>query len=342
MADSIVLNVGGREIKNFLAYEVDADMYAAAAAFNVALANPEITVHAGQGCKLYVNGHPALNGYVDKVSRSTSKDGSSLKLEGRDMMGLLVDWYLTDFKDVKETSIKTLAESLLSSVPVIDLKKIRYEQGVFPAPKQTHRFEMGQTIFDALRTVSAKHGLLFYCNPEGNFVFGTPKAAGAAKFNIVSRKDGRGNNAQKGVLTIDVSKLYASVTVNNPAFLGAGNVLHDPSGATFTYDGFPKDVIKKPFMLMDDSVPELMPARVNQIFAEMRHQAFRAEYMVSGYSQNHAGNTRLWTINELCRVDDEVNNLHGNYLVTGRTFSLSREHGRVTKVRLGLPGVKVA
>ncbi|MFA5161143.1 MAG: hypothetical protein WC421_02765 [Elusimicrobiales bacterium] len=340
MADSIALNVAGQEIKNFLAYEVDADMYAAAAAFNVALRNPEIAIDEGETCKLYVNGQLVLNGYVDKPVRATTKTSHSYKLEGRDMMGLLVDRYITRYGDIDDASMKTIAENLLSLVPVIDLKTVSYAPGVFPNQQTLHlrpKFDVGQTVFNTLRAHAARHGLLFYCMPDGSFRFDTPKVSGEAKYNIVFRRDGRGNNVESAEVVRDISKRYSSVVIVSAGMQGK-TIAPTPIAKVFTDSSYPKSAVPKPFVIAEDMDENMMAARASMIFAEMRHQSFCAEYRMSGHSHN----TRLWTINEICSVDDEVNNLHGNYLITGRTFCLSREHGRTTKVRIGLPGVKVA
>ena len=56
---------------------------------------------------------------------------------------------------------------------------------------------------------------------------------------------------------------------------------------------------------------------------------------VPGHSQ--AG--RNFAINAMARVEDEILELSGDYLVYGRTFEMSRDGGTTTEIRLGRPGV---
>jgi len=97
MSDNIELRVGSTAIKNWLSYTIEADIYTADDAFSLELAHPETDVTAGKRCELYVNGTLELTGIIDRVNKSYDKSGQKLRVEGRDLMGLLVDSYCEEF-----------------------------------------------------------------------------------------------------------------------------------------------------------------------------------------------------------------------------------------------------
>ncbi len=124
MQDEVILKIGDKEIKYFISYDIESDLYIADNAFSLELSDPETEIDPGQLCKIYVNGVLELNGIIDSVTDKESKSGTSLSVEGRDLMGLLVDSHIEEFVPLEGVTIKTLAETLLKDVPFINLKPI--------------------------------------------------------------------------------------------------------------------------------------------------------------------------------------------------------------------------
>src|SRR6185369_2157908 len=97
MSDIVTLQIGNQRIENFTSYDIEADLYQAADTFKLELANPEAPVKAGMECKLFVNGQLELTGLIDKTQKKGDKNGRTLAVEGRDLMGLLVDSHAEQF-----------------------------------------------------------------------------------------------------------------------------------------------------------------------------------------------------------------------------------------------------
>ena len=214
--DKIALRLDGREVRNFLSYRADADLFVADDAFELTLARPETGIKPGTRCELWVNDRLELTGIVDAVERSYHKDARRLIVRGRDLMGLLTDSCIEDGLDVQGYSINALAEKLLAGVPFINRQSIVYgrenREAAVPAHRLT-RIEPGQTVFEALKDYALARGLLFYALPDGTFVFGQPAAKEPAAFQFVSRLDGRGNNVLEATLTEDISGRHSPVIV---------------------------------------------------------------------------------------------------------------------------------
>ena len=351
MSDNVALHVSGMKIDKFLSYRIDADLYCADDYFSLEFANPGIDIDPGMRCELYVNDRRELTGIIDKVTDSDDKSGSTLAVEGRDLMGLLVDSHVESFPDVEEIALKELAEMLLANVPYINRKNVRYQGGLAgPASgtvsetaaagveamadeQKILHIEPGQSIFDVLSQAAKNRGAMFFALPDGTFVFGRPKTGGQPLFNIVHRKDGKGNNAIKTTRTRDISRRYSKITVIGQQ-QGYDDIdINDINiGASITDDTVP---FYKPMVAVANE-DDKSPAEMTRMLKEMqRKEGFSLAYTSKGHSQNG----RNWAINELCRVRDAKRNIDGNYLIAGRTFELSKENGRTTEVRLGMPGV---
>jgi prophage tail gpP-like protein len=350
--DQVELKVDGRTIGRFLSYEVTSDLYVADDAFSLDVAKPETAIKPGQRCELYVNSVLELTGIIDRCSRRYDKRGLTWRIEGRDLMGLLVDSYCEEFVTVQGKKLSDLAEMLLKTVPFINREKIIYQEnivgklkgkkrtvdepieGYMDTPQRISQIEPGMTVFEVLKNYAASRGLMFWAMPDGTFVFGRPKAKGEPAYTLTCRKDGQGNNVLDGSETIDVSRRYSKVVV-----IGQQQGQDDFSGATDINtraeaidEAFP---FYKPYVTQDNNDSQSPPLHARMIMERQRHEGYQLDYTVQGHGQD--GNN--WRINELCRVRDEQFALDGVYLIYARTFSRSKQSGTTTRLKLGAPGL---
>ncbi len=358
MPDKIALIVDSQKVENFLGYRCEADIFTADDAFSFEFSNPNTRIKRGQRCELRINDELVLTGIIDKVVRSVRKEGVSLRAEGRDLMGLVVDSYCEEFITVKGKSLSELAELLLRKIPFINREAIIYEEdvigtlagksghnarkgvgkslaGLGQKPHKFAQIEPGWTVFEVLRKYALSRGLLFYALPDGTFVFGRPKAKGEPLFAInVTKKDvQRPTNAIESEFCDDLSRRYSKVTVvgqrqgrnedAGPAQINTGAVVEDPEVPFY-----------KPFVALDNN-DEFSPEMYARLLVEkQKAEGFHLSYRLPGHTQNG----KVWTINELCQVKDIVAGLDGVYLIYARAFELGRQ-GKFTSLKLGLPGL---
>lgn len=350
--DQVELKVDGRTIGRFLSYEITSDLYVADDAFSLDVAKPETAIKPGQRCELYVNSVLELSGIIDRCSRRYDKRGMTYRIEGRDLMGLLVDAYCEQFVTVQGKKLSDLAELLLKSVPFINRKQIVYQEnivgklkgkkrtvdepieGFMDTPQRLSQIEPGMTVFEVLKNYAASRGLMFWAMPDGTFVFGRPKAKGDPVYTLVCRKDGQGNNVLDGSETDDVSRRYSKVVV-----IGQQQGQNYFSGATAINtraeaidQNFP---FYKPYVTQDNNDSQSPSLHARMIMERMRHEGYQLDYTVQGHSQMG----KNWRINELCKVQDELFGLDGVYLICARTFARSKQSGTTTRLKLGTPGV---
>lgn len=352
-SDIVTLQIGSQRIENFIGYDIEADLYQGADRFSLELANPEAPVAAGMRCKLFVNDQLELTGVIDKTENSGGKNGRSLIVEGRDLMGLLVDSYAEQFTTVQGKTVKQLAETLLKSIPFIQRSQVVYQENIvgklkgkkktadspltafLDTPQKFSQIEPGMTVFEILAVYAASRGLLFFAMPDGTLVFGRPRITGDPLFKVINRKDGQGNNIEKWKEIVDISQRYSKITVIGQVQgleehgMDAASI--NPPKVTVTDPDFPfykPQVVK----INNDSQTPALYGRM--LMEKQKHDGYSLSYTAPLHSQNGHN----WAINELCTVDDEILGVRRTMLIYSRRFSKTKQ-GSWTDIKLGPPGL---
>ena len=356
MLDKIELRVSGIKIENFLRYRVEGDLYTADHAFSFDVANPEIQLTTGMPVELRINGNKELTGIIDRRNPRYEKVelGRQLTLEGRDLMGLLVDSYCEQFLTLKGTTLKTLAQTLFQNIDkrFRNIMTVVYQENVAgvllthqrkvssvnglalsDTPQAYSQIEPGMTIFEVLKEYAQSRGMMFFCDNDGTFTFGRPKASGQPLFNLTTTLSGNGNNVIEGELDENISHRYSRVTVagqqqgTDSTTATAINTKAVVSDSTFPF--------YKPFVKQNNNDRYSPKLQARMLMEKMKADGFKLSYTVAGHSQNGHN----WKINELVRIKDEALGVNGTYLIYGRTFMFDKDTGPTTEIRLGYPGI---
>jgi prophage tail gpP-like protein len=364
MSDSIALEVNGQRIESFESYTVDSDLYVADHAFSLEVRNPKVIITPGMPCKLYVNNKLELTGIIDRTVKRTDRQGWRMTIEGRDLMGLLVDSYCEDFVTVQGMKLSDLAQLLLKRVPFINRKEILFQQDLVGKLKtrrsreasyglqalfgagETERIAQirpGMTVFQVLSMYALSRGQMFFSLPDGTFVFGRPMVGGDPEFRVIFNRNGSGNNATSAEVVEDYSKRYSKVMVisQRQATLDDGldvsaSFVGGASG-TVTDDSFP---FYKPFVQLSHNDSQTPKQHARLLLEKMRHDGLQLSYEMPRHSQNGVN----LGLNRLCQVQDDINlvggkPINGVYLISGRTLRGDKQNGPMTTLRLSPPGL---
>jgi prophage tail gpP-like protein len=341
MSDKIELRINGKSIQDFVSYSIDSDLTQSACAFSLDLSNPDLTVFVGSQCEIYINGILELIGIIDSVETSIDKQSSSLNVSGRDLMCLLVDSCaeVSNSGPLEAASVVTAAKQLTAKLPFINRKKIILQEGCFGTPIGIMQIEPGAKIFDILQRYASMRALIFYSLPDGTMVFGKPRTrpkADEPKMAIIHRLNGIGNNAKSCKKKEDIANSYSHVFVISQSSGGTGGSFDASDiSATRANPDFPKNFYK-PLVVTQNGDLE-SPASLAKLLVErMRKESLSLEYTVDGHSQNSAN----WRINQFCSIIDEKQNIKGDFLLYGRTFTKSKMEGTQTILRLGRGGIE--
>jgi prophage tail gpP-like protein len=343
--DTIELIIGGMVIRDFESYRVESDLFAAADAWSVTLANPDIKVATGARCQLKVNGKLELNGIVDRVSPSYDKSGRIKRVEGRDLMGLLVDSYCKTFPDMQGPTLKSLTKMLLADIPYLSHVPVIFGQGdKSRAVELTHKkddptytqIKPGQTVFDVLKEKALSKGLMFMSLPDGTLMFTEPMTGGKAQYFLTNTRDGKGsNNIISASLNDDISKCYKTVAVvgqkqGHDDLMASEINVQTPIPVTDPTFPFAKYYVAT---VQNDGQDPKNYAKV--LMSGQKFDGWQYEAKTYGHGQNG----KNYQVNAIYHVRDEVLNLNEDLLGYGRTFEMDKNAGVTTTLKLSKLGV---
>jgi len=343
MSDSVSLLINKKKIENFQSYRIESNIFTADDAFSLELSNPEIDISGGQQVELFVNGERELTGIIDRVHPSYDKSGRKLVVEGRDLMGVLVDSYCEEFITIENIELKALAARLLKNVKFIKIKEIQYGSGdknrAVPLKHKKEEYEFtqiepGQTIFDVLNQYALSRGMLFFSLPKGTFVFGQPVTKGKAEFTLTNRIGDPGeNNIISGDETRDISKQYSKLTVMaQKQGTDATAAVDINAKYTLPNPGYP---FYKPFVARAEHDGQSPKKYAKVLLEKQQFDGYQLEYKTHGHSQG----TKNWQVNAVCHVIDEVFAVEQDFLIYSRVFEKSKENGVFTTLKLSKLGV---
>lgn len=343
MRDAVELIVGGKVIRGFKSYSIDADIYSASDAFELEVGSGVTGIELGQYCTLKVNGKVELVGIIESRIRSGDKDGRDVRIGGRDLMGLVVDRYIESFATIKDMTLEQLAKRFLSKIPYVKHCKMRFGDKVknITIPKAYIMPEPGQKVFDLLHEVAISKGVVFYMEPDGTIVF--DKIRERATFLYYVHQRPGDTNVLSYSMEESIARRFSKVTVYGsqqsnssmvPKTLKISATVVDPD---FPLEQASGAILDKPFVAKTDIDAKDPKVQAALLLQQQRFEGRRVRYAVEGHSQNSC----TWAINEMCEVDDRVLGLRENMLIYRRTFKLSKEDGATTDIYVGIPGMAV-
>jgi len=204
----------------------------------------------------------------------------------------------------------------------------------------------GQTVFEVLKEKATSDGMILFALPSGKIVFGEPAKGGKAQYFLTTRKDGRNNNILSANLCDDISRRYKTVTVlgqkqGGDAY-GSGQDNLDQDWNTLISDEFnleatvtdPTFPFNKPFVAMIEHDSQDLEKYARLLMNGMLFEGWHLEIKTFGHSQNG----KVYQVNEVYHVQDEVLGINQDLLCYSRTFEKSKQ-GVFTTLKLSKLGL---
>jgi len=338
------LIIGNQKITEFEAYNVEANLFNAENRFEVVLANTELRVSPGEPLKLYVNDQLETTGIIQSRSKSLSIGGKVVTLAGTDLMGLLSQHYVEEFITLENYTLTQLATLLISKVPFINVgtdviygKGDRARAAELTATEEDYTYqqiEPGDTVFDVLKKYATSRGYLFFSLPNGKIVFDQPVKAGPAVFSLVNRRgDARSNIINVDTLN-DIEKRFSKVTVFAQSQMTDDDLDVDERNAYATVMD-PTFPFYKPFFAEAIHDGQNLAQYAALLMDRCKFDAFNLTVTTYGHSQNG----KNFTVNAICHVDEEDEQINRDMLIYSRTFTMDKEQGAETVLMLSDLGV---
>lgn len=225
--DRVELTLGDKTIAITESYEVRASVFRQPAGFSIQIGHSGITADLlrrfppNTPFKLTVNGNRFQTGYIDTVLTDDSSGGTSVTLQGRDIMSRLVDAYIPYEQSYQESTYTDLVRSQLKAVglgdvkitasnaanraaitgsKVIETKPAEIEadviesvdvRNVIPGTKKvvyaTLKAKLGTRRYDFLKTQLDRAGLFLWAAGDGSVVVARPTPEQSLLAELVRR-----------------------------------------------------------------------------------------------------------------------------------------------------------
>lgn len=334
--NTVVVRLDGQEHRDWLSYDIDSDFLIPTDGFDfelgVSAAQGQIPDFSGKKCDVLINGQTVLTGIIGKQHHDKDKGRRSLRLSGRDMACLLVDCSAPQI-NVKGMTVwdaaKKLIEPWSNHIPKVVLKAehnpILDKIDIEPA----------QTVWQALSHIANSVGLHAWFEPDGTLIVGGADYSSPPVATLCwSQNDARRNVAEVQIER-DSDSRFSEVFFLAQSHGRSGNggqhelkwVWRDPNMTLHR----PKTVV----VADADNLDNLQRQAKKQL-SDWKLDGFTLTLTVADHKTDDG---TLWQAGQRVHFIDEEEGIDAIFFIMGRRFSLSRNGGTRTELRLKEDGV---
>lgn len=332
--NEIVVEIDGMAHRDWIKYDIDSDFLIPADAFSFDLGLPaehtEAPVFWGKEVKVRVNGELILTGIVDNTSHAISKTNRTFAIRGRDRAAILVDCSapITNVKGL------TLLDAVKKIVTPLGIKQVELKAESNPTLDKVD-IEPGETAWNALIRCANSAGLHAWFNPDGMLIVGGADYATPPVATLCCNKDGKQNNFTDASLEFDSSERFSELTFLAQRHGRESDKNKNDLKWTFNDDGVP---YYKPKTVTVPDVEDLTALKkwAKKYISDSILESFTLTITVPDHKTQ--GGT-LWMPGQRVHVISDEYGLDDIFFLIGRRFSLSRQGGTQTELRLKQDGV---
>lgn len=196
----------------------------------------------------------------------------------------------------------------------------------------------GESVWEYIDRHARRLGVLMWLSPDGKLVLGSIRYDQPALYKLIRRErsdPNEPNNILSGGAVRNAADRVSSVTVYGRT--RGENLERAASLATATDPEMAELGLLRPLIVQDGSIrtEEEAERRARRELAKGRANALVLRYTMAHHGQGRSDGTGpLYATHRIAAVDDEIAGIRGEYFITDRTFTKSREHGTRTELLL--------
>ncbi|KDD78937.1 phage baseplate assembly protein [Glaesserella parasuis] len=333
--NEIVVEIDGKQHKNWKSYNIDSDFLIPADSFSFDLGkSSEMQVlpnFAGKTAVVKINGETVLTGIVDNTQHRISKSGRYYAINGRDRASILLDCSapITNVKGL------TIFDAIKKIVEPLGIKQVELRAENNPTLDKID-IDISETAWEAIMRCANSAGLHCWFESNGTLIVGgadysTPPVATL----YVRANDSSRNNFNEASLTFDVSQSYSEVT-----FLGQKHGRDSDSAKhdfKWVYKNPELQIYKpKTVVLSDVENLEALKKQAKKQISDWQLEAFDLTVTVPDHK---TASGQLWQAGQRVHVICEEYEIDAIFFLMGRRFMLSRAGGTQTELRFKQDGI---
>lgn len=354
----------GRSLIRYQSFSFSSNVDAVTDTFTISLIDPDFAIKVGYYIYFDIRRELVLRGLVQKITRTVSKGTTIVNISGKSATLLLVEQFCRNLNDFSFKTPKFIVDSLIDQTDFIsrqnELPLIFFESNAdsdtdqeefettafidiqnqtftrsnqvvydpdFEALGNYREFTInaGDTVYNKISEIVTINGFQVYFKPIGDLYVGklkTERDAAGVNFNITHRRNDISNNVLSAELSEDISNRYSEIQVMTQL----------ENGTNVTRKIIDQTAPLQKLMVMSVSNDQ-DPLQIGLETRELqRTEGYTVTYTVSGFTQNQ----RLWAVNRLVRVDDELLDIKQNLVIYNRVFTFDLNEGAKTELILSV------
>ncbi len=277
-------------------------------------------------CTVRIGSDIVITGYIDDIEQSYDANTHTLTITGRDKSGDLVDcsarhspgqWKNQPLETIVRDLTSPFGINVATAVPTGEVFK-------------TFALEQGETVLEAIERLCKLRGLLCIPDGLGNLLITRTDAAQSAVALIT------GENILKGSIRHSAKDQFSEITVKGQT--EGSDTSHPKTNTTPTAISIDASVRRyRPLVLLAEGQANgaICQKRADWETAIRKAKGFEVDYTVADWRQGHTG--PLWDINRRVRVRDPLFKVDEFLIISGITFRLNDQGGRITELTLSKP-----
>ncbi len=353
--EAVILRIGTAFFDSFESISISRDINTICATFDISFADKwryaeeDWPLVPGAIVGVNIGANPIINGFIDKLSARAANNERNITIQGRDRTCDLVDSSATVSlqTEFKNASLKDIVENFAALFGIV----VSVGQGVDIGAKfEKFTLKQGESCFEAIERAAKLRGLLVISDELGNVLI-TNRAGGTV--DLPSNKNLISN--------FDFTSVIKTLSQSSVALTQGENILVAES--SFDEKERFQSYIVKGQNRGTDQFSGLSVAQVQAIAVDQGVERFRATTIIAegpidlAAAQQRAAweatvraakaiqlnitvqgwlrpDGALWKINELVNVDARFVGVNSIMLITGVSFSKSKESGTLTRLTL--------
>jgi prophage tail gpP-like protein len=330
---AIRIIVGGYEVAGWDEASFDSAIDIPADAFSVTLFDPVYdhlpeTVAAGKTFQAYYGKELVMTGVVDRIAEAIGRKGRGLQISGRDLVGQLIDCSVPVFSG-RQVTLEVLLNKYVKSGDLGSLfKNIELQNNAWL--KNNISVEPGESLWDSIVKAAQVTGQHVWLKADGTLVIGDPfKSAKQLQTTLSLMFDGDDNNMLDAQYDEDVSGVFSQIQVLSQGADAQSILAESKSTTPYGYNRL------KIVSLGDIETKSEADTAIKKIKADNDLEAYSLTTNVVGWLVDG----KVWQTGCYINLQSDVlSRATAKWAIMGRTLTLSRDSGQITKLKLKRQG----
>lgn len=324
---TVTLKINGKEHEGWKSARITRGLDRAASDFSLTVtekvpgttAAPKIL--PGAACELYADGEHVITGYIDDVDLRYDGNSRALSFNGRSKTGDLVDCSAINTPGQwSDVNLQKIASDIAGKYNVS--VSVSEPGDNFP----TFRLQPAERAFDAIERAARIRAMMVTDDPTGRLII-TRASSERASTQILCKPGNEKNNVLSASATFSHRDRFRTYIVKSQS--AGTDDLYGADAASPSAEASDSGIARPRTLIIQAELQGQTGSNRDRAEFEAgvrEGKSLNAGYTLRGWRQ---ASGKLWKPNIVVPVDDDLNRIKGDFLISEVTFTLDQSGQRV-------------